>query len=320
MTERHDARHRSHSLRFEIAGLYYHIPYDEKECGRWEGMLLPEPTNEHDSHAIRICKADGTALGYVPKTKTWYIKKVMEMPYECEVRITTLYDNGDMMGLVGTCILRGEGVGNIDKRKFKDPDIDGYADEPVKCITIDADSDAYNNGHYSIFIGNSVDSIDIVGYEAAMRKVWRLEQLIREGTRHVASADISNAWTCPREVCLTVKQRMSRWRPDRVVLQKQTVEMLECDVYWIEKNIIGVEPLRYRLAKKNATSNNGDSIWADLSWADIRNMSLGNIFAFGSGLMTSYTVPSLLPDNTAAFDWETFEMQISSDEYFDFRW
>ena len=30
-------------------------------------MLVPEPENEHDSHAIAIKLLDGTSLGYVPR-------------------------------------------------------------------------------------------------------------------------------------------------------------------------------------------------------------------------------------------------------------
>ena len=313
MTDRQE-NNQARSLRFEIAGLYYHIPFKERECGRWQGVLEPEPDNPHDEHAIRIRKAGGMTVGYVPRKKTWYIKKVMEKPYECEVRITPLYDKGEMMGLVGTCIVRGEGVGSIDRRRFRDSDIDGYDDEPVKCMTIDADSDAYRNGRYSIFIGSSADSIEVVGYEAAMRKVWRLEQLIREGVRHVASANTSKPWTSPRKVCLTVKLRMPWWRRDRVVLKKKAVEMLECDVYWIERRQLGVQPLRYRIAEKRGSGGG-------LSWADMPGMSLRDLFSIGSGILTTPSgIPSQPTDTMAAFDWETFEMQISSDEYFDFRW
>lgn len=53
-------------IRFDIAGIGYRKGV-EKCVGEFDGWLEAEPTNPHDSEAIKIMHPNGTHVGYVPR-------------------------------------------------------------------------------------------------------------------------------------------------------------------------------------------------------------------------------------------------------------
>ena len=56
---------------FNVAGLpYYCTVYD---CGKTVGVVVPEPSNVHDSRAQAVIRNDGKRLGYIPRNQLdWY--------------------------------------------------------------------------------------------------------------------------------------------------------------------------------------------------------------------------------------------------------
>jgi hypothetical protein len=56
---------------FDVTGLRYHCTvYD---CGKIVGVVVPEPSNVHDSRAQAVIRNDGKLLGYIPRSQLdWY--------------------------------------------------------------------------------------------------------------------------------------------------------------------------------------------------------------------------------------------------------
>jgi hypothetical protein len=56
---------------FDVTGLRYHCTvYD---CGKIVGVVVPEPSNVHDSRAQAVIRNDGKLLGYIPRNQLdWY--------------------------------------------------------------------------------------------------------------------------------------------------------------------------------------------------------------------------------------------------------
>lgn len=55
-----------HYVRCDIAGMKYRTGLD-KCVGEFEGLLVPEPENPHDSKAVKILHPNGTHVGYIPR-------------------------------------------------------------------------------------------------------------------------------------------------------------------------------------------------------------------------------------------------------------
>ena len=56
---------------FDVTGLRYYCTVHD--CGKIVGVVVPEPSNVHDSHAQAVIRNDGKLLGYIPKSQLdWY--------------------------------------------------------------------------------------------------------------------------------------------------------------------------------------------------------------------------------------------------------
>ncbi len=71
-------------LRFKIAGINYISGIGDYE-GKFRGEIVPDPTNPHDSNAIKIIHQDGTHLGFVPAEDTAQLRSWVKniFPYKC---------------------------------------------------------------------------------------------------------------------------------------------------------------------------------------------------------------------------------------------
>lgn len=94
----------------------------------------------------------------------------------------------------------------------------------------------------------------------------------------------------------------------------KTVQLLECNIYGIETRLLNVKPRRYKKARKK----NGESVGFD--WFS-DGFSLWNVFSFFDSIISSEpTITQPTPSPSSFMDWELFEAQIESDDYFDFGW
>ena len=56
---------------FDVTGLRYHCTVHD--CGKIVGVVVPEPSNVHDSRAQAVIRNDGKLLGYIPRSQLdWY--------------------------------------------------------------------------------------------------------------------------------------------------------------------------------------------------------------------------------------------------------
>lgn len=68
---------------FMIAGTNYNDSIADY-LGEFRGMLVPEPTNEHDPNAIRVEHEDGGFVGYVPRSEQQGLREFKgELPCPC---------------------------------------------------------------------------------------------------------------------------------------------------------------------------------------------------------------------------------------------
>lgn len=303
-------------LTFRIAGLVYHVPSEEKECGRFDGMLVPEPENPHDSHAIKVCKTDGTCVGYVPRNKTWYVEKITRgRQYSCSLVIRKRIYEGDFLGLEGKCTLSGVDLSEIDMEDFRDASVDGRDVEPEVIVRSHELSESRREGQFVVYLGDWHDAKTVKGYDEAMRLARKVEKAIRFNRRHVSSlAKENDPWLKAKDVCLTVRQKTPWWHCGKVILRMKTVQLLECNIYGIETRLLNVKPRRYKKARKK----NGESVGFD--WFS-DGFSLWNVFSFFDSIISSEpTITQPTPSPSSFMDWELFEAQIESDDYFDFGW
>jgi len=303
-------------LTFQIAGLVYHVPSEEKECGKFDGMLVPEPDNPHDSHAIKVCKTNGMCVGYVPRNKTWYIEKMTKgRDYSCSLVIYKLMHEGVLMGLEGECTLSGVDLSEIDMEDFRDASVDGRDVEPEVIVRSHELSESRHQGQYVVYLGDWRDAKTIKGYDEAMQIARKVEKAVRFSKRCVTNhANSNNPWWEAKDVCLTVRQKTPWWHCGKVILKMKTVQILECDLYHIEKNILDIPPRRYRKVRKE----NDESVSVD--WFS-GGLSLWSVFSFFDSIISSdSTITSVSSSQSSFLDWELFEAQIESDEYFDFGW
>lgn len=75
-------RHMNNYIDFNVAGVNYRGDLSDY-IGEFEGRLVPEPDNEHDSNAIRVEHQNGKQIGYVPKTITTRVREFKELPCDC---------------------------------------------------------------------------------------------------------------------------------------------------------------------------------------------------------------------------------------------
>lgn len=100
------ARFRNGALQIEIAGIFYHVKENEDECGMFQGYLLREPSNKYDANAIKICKEDGTLVGYVPKKVNVEIGNMIgtgKVP--CTINILGKFRGDEFWGIGGLCLI-----------------------------------------------------------------------------------------------------------------------------------------------------------------------------------------------------------------------
>jgi hypothetical protein len=70
-------------IRFDIAGIGYRKGVG-KCLGEFEGRLVPEPSNPHDSHAVKIIHPNGTHVGYVPRNYDGdRVRYDLQLPCKC---------------------------------------------------------------------------------------------------------------------------------------------------------------------------------------------------------------------------------------------
>jgi len=81
---------------FSIAGINYRQNIKDY-VGTFEGILVPEPTNEYDPNAIRVEHSDGHHLGYIPSDETDYLRKLVNnnFPVSCSGEIKEKEDKDE---------------------------------------------------------------------------------------------------------------------------------------------------------------------------------------------------------------------------------
>ena len=80
----------------KIAGIN-HRPNISRYIGRVQCALVPEPTNEYDTNAIKIVAEDSHHLGYIPSDMTDFVRSLTanEFPYRCTAFIDEHEDDMD---------------------------------------------------------------------------------------------------------------------------------------------------------------------------------------------------------------------------------
>lgn len=86
-----------------VAGVSYHFSslQDASFSPGTALLLLPDPDNEHDSHAIAVWNMDKTKhIGYIPKENTKRLSKMLngDTKYHC-ISIWENIENGNRIGL-----------------------------------------------------------------------------------------------------------------------------------------------------------------------------------------------------------------------------
>lgn len=87
---------------YRIAGLVYHVETSERECGKFDGFIEPEPSNPHDPNAMVIKKSDGTTVGYIQRRMVemfCLLNGRQRVP--CEITIRGRKDGGELVYIEG---------------------------------------------------------------------------------------------------------------------------------------------------------------------------------------------------------------------------
>lgn len=99
------------NLHIDIAGVRYHVEFILNECGEFEGYIEPEPTNPHDCNAIKVCKDDGTHVGYIPRELTEMVRMVIgERKFPCHLIIKPQPDSVNILDMEGEVVFNSINV------------------------------------------------------------------------------------------------------------------------------------------------------------------------------------------------------------------
>lgn len=68
-----------------------------KYTGKYQGTIIPEPSNEHDHNALMILAPDGHHLGYVPADDTQIVRDTVHntFPAPCQIELHRKRDQYD---------------------------------------------------------------------------------------------------------------------------------------------------------------------------------------------------------------------------------
>lgn len=86
---------RDHTMMASVAGINYRKQTAAQICGGKQvevaGQLVPDPDNEHDPDAIKICVGD-YHLGYVPKDQTDIVRHIWDRIQYVNVNIKPVHE------------------------------------------------------------------------------------------------------------------------------------------------------------------------------------------------------------------------------------
>ena len=83
-----------------VAGLFYHVDFDDEEDQAFLASLTPgtelllnrEPDNKYDRWAVEVLTLDGRKLGYLTRYKNETIARMMDHGHEFEARVESEKD------------------------------------------------------------------------------------------------------------------------------------------------------------------------------------------------------------------------------------